>query len=141
MGTRFGHDDENDRFHDQRLLDKAKWTSEKQIRCADAQWDIVHGSKNLFKEQYYTDTRGYNTGREDCRQYQAEIMCISMTVYFQYLKIHKFVWARVLCDTRYYKSASLDCSGIIQKIHMREIEWGQGSGMMMKMTDFMIRGC
>ena len=28
----------NDRFHDQRPLDKAKWTSEKQIRCADAQW-------------------------------------------------------------------------------------------------------
>ena len=30
---------------------------------------ILHGSKNLFKEQYYTDTRGYNTGREDCKQY------------------------------------------------------------------------
>ena len=98
--------------------------------------DIVHGSKNLFKEQYYTDTRGYNTGREDCRQYQAEIMCISMTVYFQYLRIHQFVWARVLCGTRYYQYASLDCSGTIQKIHMREIEWAQGSGMMMKMTDF-----
>ena len=64
-----------------------------------------------------------------------------MTVYLQYLRIHKFVWARVLCGTRYYQSASLDFSGTIQKINMREIRWLQGSGVMMKMTDFMIRGC
>ena len=60
-------------------------------------------------------------------------MCISVTVYFPYLRIHKFVWAHVLCGTRYYQSASLDCSGTIQKIHMREIRWDQGSGMMMKL--------
>ena len=102
--------------------------------------DIVHGSKNLFKEPYYTDTRGYNTAREDCRQYQAETRYMFVTVYLQFLRIHQFVWARVLCGTRYYQCASLDCSGTIQKIHMREIGWLQGSGMMMKMTDFMIRG-
>ena len=101
---------------------------------------ILYGSKNLVEEQYYTDTRGYNTAREDCRPYLAETICIFMTVYLEYLRIHKFVWARVLCGTRYYQSASLDCSGTIQKIHMREIRWAQGSGMMMKMTDFMIRG-
>ena len=67
-------------------------------------------------------------------------MCISMTVYVEYVRIHQFVWARVLCGTRYYQSASLDCSGTIQNIHMREIRRVQGSGMMMKMTDFMIRG-
>ena len=50
MRTSFGHDDENDRFHDVRPLDKAKWKYEKQIRCANAQW-VVHGSKNLFKKK------------------------------------------------------------------------------------------
>ena len=34
---RFGLMMKNDEFHDWRPLDKAKWTSEKQIRCADAQ--------------------------------------------------------------------------------------------------------
>ena len=49
-----------------------------------------------------------------------------VVVFHQYLRIHKFVWARVLCGTRYYQSASLDCSGVIQKIHMRKIEIRQG---------------
>ena len=40
---------ENDRFHDQRPLDKAKWTFHGPGVCADAQWDTVHGSKNLFQ--------------------------------------------------------------------------------------------
>ena len=35
--NRFGLMMKNDGFHDQRPLDKARWTSEKQIRCADAQ--------------------------------------------------------------------------------------------------------
>ena len=36
----------NDGFHDQRPLDKAKWTSEKQIRCADAQWWLSNDSQS-----------------------------------------------------------------------------------------------
>ena len=44
----------------------------------------------------------------------------------QYLKIYVFVWARVLCGTRKHQSASVDCSGVIQKIHMRKIRLGQG---------------
>ena len=37
-----------------------------------------------------------------------------------------FVWARVLCGTRKHQSASVDCSVVIQKIHMRKIRRGQG---------------
>ena len=47
-------------------------------------------------------------------------------VYNQYLKIDKFVWARVLCGTRYYQCASLDCSETIQKILMSKIQMRQG---------------
>ena len=67
-------------------------------------------------------------------------MYISMTVYLQYLRIHQFVWARVLCGTRYYQSASVDCSGVIQKIHMRKIRRDQGLVNMIELIDFMIRG-
>ena len=38
LEDRFGLMMKNDGFHGQRPLDKAEWTSEKQIRCADAQW-------------------------------------------------------------------------------------------------------
>ena len=44
-------------------------------------------------------------------------------VFHQYLWINVFVWALVLCGIRYYQSASWDCSGVIQKIHMRKIRW------------------
>ena len=64
--------------------------------------------------------------REDCRQYQGETLYILDVVYHQYLWIDKFVWARVLCGTRYYQYASLDCSEIIQQILMRKIQMGQG---------------
>ena len=62
-------------------------------------------------------------------QYQAETMCIFVMVYHQYLRIPQFVWALVWCGTRYYQFASLDCSGAIQKIHMREpaVELGQST--------------
>ena len=46
--------------------------------------------------------------------------------FHQYLRIGQFVWARVLCGTRYYQYASLDCSEVMWKIHMRELEVGQG---------------
>ena len=47
-------------------------------------------------------------------------------VIHQYLRIDVFVWALVVCGIRYYQSASMDCSGAIQKIHMRKIRLGQG---------------
>ena len=43
-------------------------------------------------------------------------------VFLQYFWMHLFVWARVVCGTRSYQSASVGCSQIIQKIHMRKIE-------------------
>ena len=53
-------------------------------------------------------------------------MYISVMVSLQYLRIPTIVWARVLLGARYYQSAAVDCSGVIQKIHMRKIEWDQG---------------
>ena len=47
-------------------------------------------------------------------------------VMHEYLWIAQFVWADVLCGTRYYQSASVDCSGVIQKIHTRNIDVDQG---------------
>ena len=61
-------------------------------------------------------------------------------VFHQYLRIGQFVWALVLCGTRYYQSASVDCGGVILRIHMMEIEVRQGIVSMMKMIDFMIGG-
>ena len=76
----------------------------------------------------------------DCGQYQAETMCSFVMVFHQYLRIGQFVLDLVLCGTRYYQSASVDCSGVIQKIHMRKIERDQDLVSMRKMIDFMIRG-
>ena len=53
-------------------------------------------------------------------------MCIFVMVFYQYLMIGEFVWARVLCGTRYYQSASVDCSGVIQKINAQKIRRYQG---------------
>ena len=47
-------------------------------------------------------------------------------VFHQYLWIDQFVWARVVCGPRKHQSASVDCSGVIQKIHMRKIDLDQG---------------
>ena len=77
--------------------------------------------RTCFKEQYYTGTRRYICVREDCGQYHGETMWGSRLVHHQYLRIAEFVWARVLCGTRKHQSASADCSGVIQKIHMRKI--------------------
>ena len=70
--------------------------------------------------------RRYNTGREDSRPRPKKTICSFWSVFHQYLGIDQFVWARVLCGTRYYQSASLDCSGVIQEIHMRKIRLSQG---------------
>ena len=68
--------------------------------------------RTCFKEQYYTDTRRYICVREDCGQYQAETMYIFVMVFHEYLRIGQFVWDLVLLGTRYYQSASVDCSGM-----------------------------
>ena len=35
-----------DEFDDQRPVNKAQWTSQKQIRCADAQWTLDNDSQS-----------------------------------------------------------------------------------------------
>ena len=82
--------------------------------------------RTCFREQCYTGPRSYICVREDCRQYQAETICNFVMVFHQYLRIGEFVWDLVLLGTRYYQSASVDCSGVVQKINMREIEVEQG---------------
>ncbi len=57
-------------------------------------------------------------------------------VIHQYLWIDQFVWAIVFCGIRYYQSASMDCSGVTQKIHMRKIRRDQGPYMMMDFAEF-----
>ena len=73
-----------------------------------------------FREQYYTGKRGYNTAREEYRQYQGEIICTFLMAIHQYLQIYQFVWAEFVCGTRKHRYASVDRNGIIQKIHMRK---------------------
>ena len=100
-------------FHAQRTLDEDKWTSHGPGVCADAQCDTVHGSKNLFQRAIlYRHKKIY--------QWQGRLQAISGRKYIwfvvgfhQYLRIGQFVWAGVLCGTRYYQCASMDCSGII----------------------------
>ena len=41
-----GHMMEFEEFHDWRTVGKAQWTSEKQIRCADAQWTLDNDSQS-----------------------------------------------------------------------------------------------
>ena len=48
------------------------------------------------------------------------IYAFGMVVH-QYLWIDQFVWACAFCGTRKHQSASVDCSGVIRKIHMRKI--------------------
>ena len=37
---------EFEEFHAQRIVGKAQWTSQKQIRCADAQWAFDNDSQS-----------------------------------------------------------------------------------------------
>ena len=48
-------------------------------------------------------------------------VCKSEMVICRYLWILVFVWALVSSGLRYYQSASIECNGATQKIHMREI--------------------
>ena len=59
-----------------------------------------------------------------------------MMAIHEYLRIDVFVWALVVYGIRYYQSASMDCSGDIQKIHMRKIRQGQGQSTWWKFDRF-----
>ena len=78
--------------------------------------------------------------RQDCRQYQGETIYTSEMVICRYLWILVFVWALVSSGLRYYQSASIECNGVTQKIHLREICAGHGLVSIMEMIDFMIKG-
>ena len=56
------------------------------------------------------------------------------------LWIDQFVWARGFCETRISCCASVDCSGTIGKIHVREIRVRQGGARACYHDDFMIWG-
>ena len=45
-GLKVRHMMEFEKFGDQRPLDKAQWTFQKQIRCADAQWTLDNDSQS-----------------------------------------------------------------------------------------------
>ena len=74
MATRFGHDDENDRFHDQRPSAHAKFAFQIHCRCAGTQ---CHNVAEAGKGP------GSATPCALCARYQAEVkhilflMCIS----------------------------------------------------------------
>ena len=42
-----------------------------------------------------------------------------------FLEMHHLVWARALCGTRIGCCVSVDCSGVIRKIHVSEIDVDQ----------------
>ena len=46
LKNRFGHMMEFEEFHDWRTVDKAQWTFQKQIRCADAQRTLDNDSQS-----------------------------------------------------------------------------------------------
>ena len=120
------HDDDFLIFHGLGTFDEAKWTLEGPGVRADAQCYLGHGSKNLLQRAIlYRHKRNYD-GREDCRPRPGETICRIWLVFLHYLWIYVFVWGRVLCGTRKHQSASVDCNGVIQKIHTRKIRLGQG---------------
>ena len=107
---------------------------------ADAHDEFHMARRTCFREQYYTGTRRYFTARDEGRVRPGETKYTFVMVFLEYLWMHVFVWARVFCGTRYYQSASVDCSGTIQKIHIRKIRRGQGIVHDGHVADIMIRG-
>ena len=88
--------------------------------------DIPHGSKNLLQRVILYRHKKYYCVREDCRPRPAETIYDIWMVIGPYLWIAQFVWARAVCGTKIACPAAVDCSGTIQKIHMRKIRLGQG---------------
>ena len=71
----------NDGFHDQRLSDKAKWTSEEQIRCADAQWWLSNDSQSSLAFFQKLSSKSNNAHRENAGQERAKLL-MAMAVFF-----------------------------------------------------------
>ena len=84
------------------------------------------GSKNLFHRAILYRHKKILLSREDCRQDQGETIYKFGMFFHWYLRICKFVWARVLFATRYCQSAPVECSGTTGKIHVRETSVSQG---------------
>ena len=99
-----------------------------------------HGSKNLLQRVIIYRHKRYYCVKEDCRPRPSESICSFWMGICPYLWIDQFVWSRVFCGPREHQSASLDCSGFIQKIHMRKIGRHEGVAHDNKMSYFMIRG-
>ena len=98
-GTRLCTWYKRDRFHDRRPLDKAQWPVQDPGVRADAQCDIVHGSKNLFQRAILYRHKKNNWGREDRRPRPKKTMCKFCSDFHWYLWIDQFVWYKnmLLC--------------------------------------------
>ena len=59
-------------------------------------------------------------------RFTAGLKCKHVMVYHHYLWIFVFVWDRAVCGTRKHQFASVDCSGIMKKIHTRKIRRRHG---------------
>ena len=130
----------HDGFHDLGTFDTAPGTVQSPGVCADAQCCKITWLEELASESNTIQAQRYICVREDCRQYQGETIYGKVVFDCPYLWIAQFVWARVLCVHSEYESASLDCSGVIQKIHRRKIRLTRVSRISWKLTYFMLRG-
>ena len=74
--------------------------------------------------------------RVDSGQILGETICDFVMVFHQYLWIAQFVWAHAFCGTRKHQLASLDCSGVIRKIHGRKIRLAQGVAHIIEIDRF-----
>ena len=99
-----------------------------------------HGSKNSLQRALLYRHEKILLGREDCRPGPKKTVYGDRVVFHWLLGMHQFVWARALCGIRYGCLAAVDCSGTIQKIHMRKPELPRVTSMHANVMDFMIRG-
>ena len=84
--------------------------------------------RTCFREQYYTGTRRYYSGRVECRQQWAETIWAVWSAFRPYLWIDVFVWARAVCGGRYGHGASSGCNRVSRNIHTGKIWPPQGPG-------------
>ena len=96
----------------------------------------LHGSKNLLQREILYRHERILLGMEDCRPGPKKTVCKNLMVFHCFVGMHQFIWARALCGIIYGCLAAVDCSGIIQKIHMRKIRVSQGDGRACKCVRF-----